>query len=71
MDSDGENLNLICNFFGYNISPQFTPSGNKIIFRSHRGENHDIYLIPVNGREEIRLTDASSFDFDPAWKPVP
>ncbi|MFC2135234.1 TolB family protein [Bacteroidota bacterium] len=49
MDSDGQNHNLICDHFGYNISPQFTPSGNKIIFRSHRGENHDIYSMNLDG----------------------
>lgn len=33
------------------------------------GQNHDIYLMTVNGASRTRLTDHPGNDFSPAWRP--
>ncbi len=46
--------------------PTPTPAG-RIAFNSERDGNIDIYVIEPDGRDEVRLTDHSEADFEPAW----
>ncbi len=50
----------------------FSPDGHWITYESWPdGTNHDIFILELDGEGELKLTDASAFDFDPAWKPLP
>jgi Tol biopolymer transport system component len=49
---------------------RYSPDGLWMAFESWpAGDNHDIYIMAASGAGKIRLTDAPSFDFDPAWRP--
>jgi Tol biopolymer transport system component len=49
-----------------------SPDGNWIAYESWPdGNNHDIYLMTINGSSKMRLTTDKDFDFGPAWRPVP
>ena len=53
-------------------SAVFSPDGAWLVYESWPdGLNHDLYLIDLNTALVIRLTDQPSFEFDPAWQPVP
>ncbi len=45
-----------------NVQPAFSPSGRQIAFASDRSGNWDIWMIDVDGRNCVRITDAASHD---------
>ena len=59
MNSDGTDHRLVTNELGYNMSPVFTPDNSKIIFKSHRGGNHDLYEMSLDGKDQKNLTNDS------------
>lgn len=50
-------------------SPSWSPDGTKIAFSSFRSENHDIYVMNLDGSEQMNLTMNPGRDLDPAWSP--
>ena len=52
------------------VEPAWHPAGTHIAYTAQRNrENPDIYIIDVNGGQEIRLTDHPEGDTQPAWHP--
>jgi TolB protein len=47
----------------------WSPDGSTLAFVGERGDNFDIYSIPVNGGEEKRLTTAPGLDDGPEYSP--
>jgi TolB protein len=47
----------------------WSPDGSTLAFTGQRGDNFDIYTIPVNGGEEKRLTTAPGLDDGPEYSP--
>jgi len=52
-----------------NINPQWSPNGNRVAFISNRDGKNNIYLIPINGGESEKITDAKSGVNNFAWSP--
>ncbi len=50
--------------------PMASPDGRWLVFEGWQGDNHDIYIISVDGAQLSRLTTQGTFDFDPAWRPT-
>ena len=50
------------------MSPAWSPDGQSIAFLSNRAEGWDLYTIPAEGGDAIRLTRGATAD-DPAWSP--
>jgi Tol biopolymer transport system component len=49
--------------------PALSPSGNEIAYTASGRGTSDIWVTDVRGGKPIRLTDMSSFAFDPTWFP--
>jgi TolB protein len=47
----------------------FSPDGKFLVFTGGRNDNYDIYKVPVNGGQEIRLTTDSALDDGPEYSP--
>ncbi len=47
----------------------WSPDGRSLVYTGGRGENYDVYKIPVGGGEEVRLTDAPGLDDGPEYTP--
>jgi len=45
------------------------PLSGKIVFVSDRNGNHEIYIMNIDGTNQINLTNNPADDFDPAWSP--
>ena len=50
--------------------PDFSPDGRRIVFRSGRDGNHEIYLMEADGSNVRRLTEHPSTDTMPAFSPL-
>lgn len=49
-----------------------SPDGTWIAYESWpQGVNHDIYILPLTGSIQTRLTTDSEYDFGPTWRPSP
>jgi len=49
--------------------PYFSPDGKRIVFRSGRDGNHEIYLMNADGTGVRRLTDNAATDTMPSFSP--
>jgi Tol biopolymer transport system component len=49
--------------------PAWSPGGSQIAFTSNRSGNYEIYVVPAEGGEPVRLTDDPAYDSSPAWSP--
>lgn len=54
-------------------TPSWSPDGTKIAFTSRRDgtnatANHEIYVMDANGGNQVRLTNATSQEFQPSWQ---
>ncbi|MBN1265422.1 MAG: serine/threonine-protein kinase [Anaerolineales bacterium] len=54
-----------------NFSPDFSPDSQYIAFSTTRDQNHEIYLMTINGANQINLTRNAARDMDPDWFPLP
>lgn len=61
----------------FNIGPvpareaRYSPDGLWIIFEAWPdGKNHDIYIMSATGAGRTRMTDFTSVEYDPVWRPV-
>jgi Tol biopolymer transport system component len=52
-----------------NLVTSWSPDSSKIAFSSTRDGNTEIYLMDVDGRALIRLTNNPASDAEPAWSP--
>lgn len=53
-------------------SGAYSPDGKWLVYEGWPdGDNHDIYLLDLTNLTNIRLTSEASFEFDPAWRPLP
>jgi Tol biopolymer transport system component/DNA-binding winged helix-turn-helix (wHTH) protein len=53
----------------YDVSPAYSPDGNRIAFTSHSDGNWEIYMMNADGSRQIRLTRDIADDGDPTWSP--
>jgi TolB protein len=71
MRADGSNaVNLTEGCAANDGFPDFSRDGRRIVFRSGRDGNHEIYLMDADGRNVHRLTDNPQTDTMPAFSPV-
>lgn len=47
----------------------WSPDGQTLAYVAHRGDDYDIYTIPVDGGAETRLTEAKGLDDGPDYTP--
>jgi regulation of enolase protein 1 (concanavalin A-like superfamily) len=47
----------------------WSPDGRSLVYTGGRDGNYDIYRIPVEGGDEVRLTDAPALDDGPEYSP--
>ena len=50
-----------------NHHPSWSPDGNRIAFDSNRDGDHEIYVMNVDGTNQVRLTDNPANDLVPTW----
>jgi Tol biopolymer transport system component len=65
----GGAVNLTAGSKGNNAFPAFSPDGRRIVFRSGRDGNHEIYMMDADGKNLRRLTNDPATDTMPAFSP--
>ena len=76
MDADGGNPQNLTNDPNNDVSPSWSPDGERIVFSSERDgnrdgnqENYEIYVMDADGNNQQRLTDNDFYDSAPSWSP--
>jgi len=67
MNADGTGQRRLVD--GVGLSPDWSPDGRWIVFASRRDGPWDLYALRPDGSELTRLTDDSSIEFEPQWRP--
>jgi Tol biopolymer transport system component len=57
--------------FSTNLSPAWSPSGDRIAFSSDIDGNYDIYLITTDSSGRMKVTESLMDETDPAWRLIP
>jgi len=65
----GEDLQLLTQSTGMNVTPACSPDGRRIAFSSSRDGDFDIYTMATDGSDVRRLTASPGLDTEPAWSP--
>ena len=56
----------------YNFyTPRFSPDGQMILTTSDRSGNLDVWVLNLEGKAVLQLTDLPSKEFDAVWQPLP
>jgi Tol biopolymer transport system component len=53
----------------WNTSPDWSPDGENVVFRTTRDGNNEIYVMGMDGSAQRNLTKNPASDTDPAWSP--
>ena len=70
MNADGTNLRRMTGGEAGDRSPAISPDGSRLVFVSDRGGNDgQLWTIPVDGGEPVRLSDFPMGLADPVWSP--
>ena len=68
MDSDGSNVERLTDYSGYDDSPAWSPSGDRIVFVSERDGHRDLWIVNADGSNPTQLTDDEATDIHPDWR---
>ncbi len=67
MDADGKDQRRVVG--GAGLSPDWSPDGSWIVFVSRRDGPWDLYAVRPDGSAITRLTDDTSIEVEPQWRP--
>lgn len=72
MNADGSGLRQLTNAEGYDGGPFISPDGKWVVFRSDRKQKEylQIYVVDIEGKKEVALTDTSGVNWGPYWHPT-
>lgn len=69
MGADGTDLRQMTRGRHHDGSPVFSPDGRSLLFVSDRGEESQLFVLPVGGGEAKQLTNSPLGLSDPVWSP--
>jgi len=69
MDTDGNNIRQITNNKSLNLSPCWSPAGDKIAFISYVKNNPELIILNLENKETTRLSKLKATYSSPAWSP--
>jgi len=69
IDYDGNGFQQLTSSSSLNISPRWSPDGDKIAFTSYIMENPDLLILPLNDKKAYRLSNQQGLNTAPAWSP--
>lgn len=69
MDMDGYNNQRITKDSSLNISPAWSPDGDKLVYTSYVNGFPDIYTVDLSSGHVRQLTENRSTNITPAWSP--
>ena len=70
MSSDGsDRLPLAEGQSGFLSAPAWSPDGSRLAYAADRDGNSDIWLMDLDGGNQVNLTQDEAKDHSPAWSP--
>jgi TolB protein len=66
-DKNGDGLQMVTTQDGQH--PNWSPNGKWIVFSTHRNGNFDIWIISLESKNEIQITNSTANENRPSWSP--
>jgi len=70
MHADGSALRQLTDSHAYDVGPQWSPDGRRIVFTSYRDGNAQIYVMNADGSGQTNFSRSHAGDESPTWVPV-
>jgi len=67
IDLTGKILRRLTKNWGIDVSPAFSPDGNKMVFVSNRSGSPQLYVLDLITNQVERLTYEGNYNTSPAW----
>ena len=68
MKADGSNAQRLTTNGTYNVTPRWSPKGDRIVYARQAGNGFQIYPMNPDGSQDVRLTTLGSNEH-PRWPP--
>ncbi|MCP4726408.1 MAG: hypothetical protein GY863_15290 [bacterium] len=69
MNADGSGETRLTNNNGQDLTPDISPDGSQIAFKTNRDGNFEIYKMDIDGSNLTRLTNTQENESYPYWSP--
>lgn len=69
INADGSGIINLTNHPANDFSPDWSPDGSQLVFRTNRDGNHEIYVMNADGSNPVNLTNHTAEERSPAWSP--
>jgi TolB protein len=69
MDMDGFNPFAVTKNKSLNLSPSWSPTGDRLVYTSYVKGDPDLYVSPLNSRRMQKITSRTGSNITPAWSP--
>ncbi len=66
---DGLSVTQLTNDHAADVTPAFSPDGQRIAFASNRSGSWDLYVMDIDGRNRMQVTAGPTHDLHPTWSP--
>jgi Tol biopolymer transport system component len=67
MNADGSDIVQLTSTGTFNGDAAWSPDGQRIIFRSDRDGDPQLYIMNADGSNPTRITHSPGWDFHPEW----
>jgi len=67
MDADGSEIIRHTFNTAFEADLNWSPEGNKLVVKSYRDENDEVYIIDLNTKDQTNITNHISSDGSPVW----
>ena len=70
MDFNGQNIKRVTNYNSITITPEWSPSGNQVVFTSFKDGQPDLFMLDLRSMVTSKISSRKGLNIAPSWSPT-